>query len=264
MVMPDDLRALLFVPASQPELFAKAAAQPDAVVLDLGDAVAAADKDAARAALTRDFTDLPVIVGIYAFSTPWHKADLQAAAALRPDVVMLSKSEISAQVASVAGQLGDFALFCLIETARGMAEARAIAELAGVQWLVFGSVDYCSDFGMAHDREQLLPARFELVLASRLAGVAAPIDGVTMRFDDLVGIAAAASHARALGMAGKLCIDPRHVMEVKSAFASGEEDIGWATCVVPSGDGAVSGNNEMINAPLWARERSILAAGHGS
>lgn len=265
MVMPDNLPALLFVPASKPERFAKAAAaQPDAVILDLEDAVAAADKDAARAALTRGFTDLPVIVRINAFGTPWHKADLQAAVALRPHAVMLPKSENSAQVTSVAGQLGSIALFCLIETARGMASARAIAELAGVQRLVFGSVDYCSDLGMAYDRELLLPARSELVLASRLAGIAPPIDGVTTRLDDLVGLADDASHARALGMAGKLCIHPRQVTDVKSAFAPGEEEIAWAIRVVASGDGAVLVNGEMIDAPLRARARSILAAGHGS
>ncbi|ASP23525.1 citrate lyase subunit beta-like protein (plasmid) [Antarctobacter heliothermus] len=261
MVMPDILHALLFVPANRPERFAKAAAShPDAVILDLEDAVAAVDKETARTLLARDFTDLPVIVRINPVGTPWHAADLQAVAALRPDAVLLPKSENPAQVAAVANKLGDIALLGLIETARGLADARAIATLDGVQRLVFGSVDFCADLGMSLDRDLLLPARFELVLASRLAGIGAPIDGVTTRLDDPTAATGDASHARALGMAGKLCIHPRQVADVKSAFAPSEVEIAWATRVLASGDGAVSLDGEMIDAPVRARARSILAA----
>lgn len=265
MVMPNIVRALLFVPANRPERFAKAAAShPDAVILDLEDAVAAADKDTARAALVRDFTDLPVIVRINSVGTPWHEADVQAVAALRPDAVILPKSENPGQVAAVANRLGGIALLGLIESARGLADARAIATLDGVQRLVFGSVDFCADLGMSHDRDLLLSARFELVLASRLAGIGAPIDGVTTRLDDPTSATGDASHARALGMAGKLCIHPRQVADVKLAFAPSDAEIAWATRVLASGDGAVSVDGEMIDAPVRTRARSILATADGS
>ena len=81
--MVSAIRAPLFVPANRPERFAKAAASgADAVILDLEDAVAADAKDAARAALATDFTDLPVIVRINAAGTAAHDADLAAMAAL--------------------------------------------------------------------------------------------------------------------------------------------------------------------------------------
>jgi len=261
MVMPDSLRTLLFVPANRPERFAKAAAVgPDAVILDLEDAVAGDDKDAARALLTRDFTDLPVIVRINPVGTEWHEADVRAAAALRPSAVILPKSEEPAQIAGVAACLAEVALFCLVETARGIATARDIAALTCVQRLIFGSVDYCADIGMAHNRDLLLPARSELVLAARLAGIAAPIDGVTTRLDDPEELAGDAHHARALGMAGKLCIHPRQVPVVKAAFAPDAGEIAWATRVLASGGGAASVGGEMVDAPVRARARAILAA----
>ncbi|UOA29391.1 CoA ester lyase [Pseudosulfitobacter sp. DSM 107133] len=261
MVMPVSLRALLFVPANRPERFTKAAAaRPDAVILDLEDAVATADKDAARTALTCDFTDLPIIVRINPAGTPWHDDDLRAVIALRPSTVMLPKSEDPACVAQIAGKLEGISLLCLIESGRGMAVARSIATVPGVDRLVFGSVDYCADLGMDHKRELLLPARSELVLASRVARIAAPIDGVTTRLDDPAELADDAGHAKSLGMAGKLCIHPKQVEDVKAAFAPCPEQITWANRVLAAADGAVSVDGEMVDAPVRIRARSILAA----
>ncbi|AMY68859.1 HpcH/HpaI aldolase/citrate lyase family protein [Frigidibacter mobilis] len=263
MVVPDVLRALLFVPASRPDRFAKAAAaQPDAVILDLEDAVAPADKETARDALTRDFTDLPIVIRINPVGTPWHEADLRAAIALAPDAIMLPKSEDSAQVASIAGRLGDIPLLALIETARGLAHARSIATVPGVRRLVFGSLDYCADLGMSHEGHLLLPARSELVLASRLARIAAPLDGVTARLDGSDLLLGDVSHARAIGMSGKLCIHPKQVQAVKAAFTFEADEIEWATGVLAAGSGAVSVDGEMVDEPVRIRARSILAAAH--
>ncbi len=247
--------APLFVPATRPERFAKAAASgADAVILDLEDAVAAADKDAARAALTCGFTDLPVVLRINATGTPWHAADLAAAAALPLAAVILPKAETAAEVVAVATASGH-RVIALIESARGLAGARAIATAAGQ--LAFGSVDFCADLGCAHEREILLPARFELVLASRLAGIAPPLDGVTLRIDG-PDTASDAAHARALGMSGKLCIHPRQVAAVQTAFAPSPAEIDWAARVLASGDGAVQVDGEMVDEPVRARARAIL------
>ena len=80
MVRLDAIRAPLFVPATRPERFAKAAAsEADAVILDLEDAVAEGEKDAARGLIAADFTEKPVILRVNAAGTPWHGADLAAA-----------------------------------------------------------------------------------------------------------------------------------------------------------------------------------------
>ncbi|MGV6873781.1 HpcH/HpaI aldolase/citrate lyase family protein [Pseudochelatococcus sp. B33] len=252
------IRAPLFVPANRPERFAKAAASgADAVILDLEDAVAAKVKDAARAALASDFTDMPVIVRINAIGTPWHEADVAAVTPLPVAAVMLPKAEEAGAVTAVARVLGH-PVIALVESARGLANACTIAAAEGVARLAFGSIDFCADLGCAHLREVLLPPRSELVLASRLAGIAAPIDGVTVQLDDPTVTHEDAAHARALGFTGKLCIHPKQIAEVKRAFAPTEAEIAWARQVLASGDGAVSVDGAMVDEPVRIRARAIL------
>ncbi|TBN39014.1 CoA ester lyase [Paracoccus subflavus] len=253
------IRTPLFVPANRPERFAKAAASgADAVILDLEDAVALDAKDAARAALAVDFTDLPVLVRINAQGTPWHDADVAAVAALSVAAVILPKAEDPAACAAVAAATGR-PVVALIESAPGLARARAIAAAEGVERLAFGSIDFCADLGCEHRRDVLLPARSELVLASRLAGIAAPLDGVTAQLDDLSASHDDAAHARALGMTGKLCIHPRQIAEVARAFAPTPAQVEWAQRVLASGDGAVSVDGAMVDEPVRIRARAILA-----
>lgn len=258
--MVESIRSALFVPATRPERFAKAsAAGADAVILDLEDAVAAADKDAARANLTAD-SPLPVIVRINAIGTAWHDADLAAIAGAGFAAAMLPKSEDPAALARVVTALDSTPVIALLETARGLAKARDLAATCGVVRLAFGSVDYCADLGCAHDRDVLLPARSELVLASRLAGIAAPMDGVTVRLDDPSETGADAVHARALGMTGKLCIHPAQISPVHAAFAPSTNEVDWARRVLAAGDGAVQVDGQMVDRPVRLRARAILSA----
>lgn len=255
------IRSPLFVPANRPERFAKAAASgADAVILDLEDAVAQKDKTQARAALDTAFTELPVIVRVNAAGTPWHEDDIAAVRALPVTAVMLPKSEDPETIASLAARLEGRPLLALIESARGLANVRAIAAARGVTRLVFGSIDYCADLGCAHLREALLPVRLELAMAARLAGIAAPIDGVTADLSDAAITHADAAHARDLGMTGKLCIHPRQVAVVRAAFAPSEAEIDWARRVLVSGDGAVAVGGAMVDEPVRIRARAIIAA----
>ncbi len=259
--MVGHIRTPLFVPANRPDRFAKAAASgTDAVILDLEDAVALIDKDAARAALDACFTDLPVIVRINACDTPWHQADVAAIAGRPFAGVILPKAEDAARCTQVAAATGK-PVIALIESAVGLANARHIAVADGVVRLAFGSIDFCADLGCQHLRDVLLPARAELVLASRLAGIAAPIDGVTVQLDDMSVSHDDAAHARALGMTGKLCIHPRQIDTVRQAFAPTQAERDWAQRVLGSGDGAVAVDGAMVDEPVRIRARGILAQG---
>lgn len=259
--MVSSIATPLFVPASKPERFVKAAAcGADAVILDLEDAVAAADKETARTALDAAFTDLRVIVRINAIGTPWHAADLAAVSGKEFAAVILPKSETAEAVAQVVAALPGLPVIALIESALGLANARTIAAVDGVARLAFGSVDFCADLGCAHLRDILLPARSELVLASRLGGIAAPIDGVTVQLNEPVVTFEDARHARDLGFTGKLCIHPRQIAEVKRAFAPSEDEIYWAKRVLESGDNAVAVDGVMVDEPVRIRARAILAA----
>ena len=247
----ETIRAPLFVPADRPERFAKAATSgADAVILDLEDAFAEGAKETARSALRSDFTDKPVIVRVNAIGSAAFEADLAAVATLRPDAIMLPKAEDVHQI----GALNDVLpcpVIALIESARGLAIARKIAATKGV-------VRLCADLGCAHAREVLLAARFELVLASRLAGISAPLDGVTVLLDDLSATSEDAAHAREIGMTGKLCIHPKQVAPVLRAFAPSQSDIDWAHRVLASGDGAVQVDGAMVDEPVRLRARAIL------
>lgn len=253
------IRAPLFVPANRPERFAKAAASgADAVILDLEDAIGADDKDVARAALDTGFTDLPVIVRINARGTPWHETDITAVTRLPVAAVILPKAEAAEACVGIATITGK-PVIALIESARGLANARTIAAASGVVRLAFGSIDFCADLGCEHQRDVLLPARAELVLASRLAGIDGPIDGVTARLDDPSLVREDASHARAMGMTGKLCIHPRQVDPVRDAFTPTPSEVDWARRILAAGDGAVSVDGEMVDAPVRIRARMILS-----
>ena len=263
MVSLDCIRAPLFVPADRPDRFAKAAASgADAVILDLEDAVGPNAKSKARTALDVTFTNLPIIVRVNDVTTQWHFDDIAALRELPLAAVMLPKTETVESLSTLSQGLPNVPIWALIETAQGLANTRAIAAAPPVTRLVFGSVDYCADLGCDHLREVLLPARCALVLASRLDGRAAPIDGVTTRLDDPNLTHNDALHARALGMAGKLCIHPKQVVEVKRAFAPNEAEIDWARRVLASGDGAVSVDGAMVDAPVRLRARAILNMGN--
>ncbi|MGX1496133.1 citrate lyase subunit beta/citryl-CoA lyase [Labrenzia sp. MBR-25] len=260
------VRTPLFVPANRPDKFAKAAAtEADAIILDLEDAVPASEKDIARGNLTTGFTDKPVIVRINAAGSSWHPEDVVAVRQLMPSAVMLPKAEDAGEISTLLASLGGTVpVIALIESARGLANARSLANADGVVRLAFGSIDYCADLGCAHLKDVLLPVRCELVLASRLAGIAAPIDGVTAQLDNPVQTFEDASHARDLGMTGKLCIHPKQIAEIKRAFAPSQDEIAWARRVLASGDGAATVDGAMVDEPVRIRARTILASAEES
>lgn len=259
MIALSDIVAPLFVPGHRPERFAKAAASgADAIIIDLEDAVPPDAKDRARAELRADF-DIPVIVRINAAGTPWHAADVEAVAALGGAGLMLPKSEANDDLSSLLTHACRIPILVLIETARGIADGRRIAAMKGVAGLVFGSIDYSADLGCAHSREALLSARSELVLASRLAGKPAPIDGVTTVLNDDEVAEDDARYARDLGFGGKLCIHPRQIGPILSGFEPQEVEIAWARKVLASGSGAVAVDGVMVDEPVRIRARAIMA-----
>ncbi|WID95192.1 CoA ester lyase [Bosea vestrisii] len=248
----------LFVPGHRPERFEKAAfSEADAVILDLEDAVPVLEKDKARASLRVGFSDKPVLVRINGLGTPWHEADLKAIVEGGLDGVVVPKAEGSQAFEDLCTQIS-LPVIPLIESARGIADARRIAAMPNVLRLAFGSIDFCADLGCAHTNEALLAARSDLVLSSRLASLVAPIDGVTTSIDDEAAIFADARYARDLGFAGKLSIHPRQVSAIKSGLSPDENEILWACKVLTTEDGAASVDGSMVDEPVRIRARDIL------
>jgi len=228
----------------------------DAVIIDLEDAVAPANKEAARSAIRTDFTDLPVFLRINPLGTPWHEADLAAAEALSLAGIMLPKVEATAAFTQLSTR---HRMIALVESARGIADARLLAAHPRVARLAFGSFDYCADIGCAHHRDALLGARTELVLASRLAERAPPLDGVTAALDDPTIAEDDARYDQSLGFGGKLCVHPSQIAAVLRGMRPTETDIAWAQRIVAAEGGASSVGGLMVDEPVKCRARGILA-----
>lgn len=259
-------RALvLFVPGDRPERFAKAlAAGADAVIIDLEDAVAPAAKVAARSNLAAALEPLagaavPILLRVNAADSNWNEEDVAAAARLPVAGVMLPKAERPSDLAAVAEALGSRErVIALIESARGIAAARMLAAECGR--LAFGSIDYAADLGAGHTRESLLLARAELVLASRLAGLPGPLDGVTQAIDDAAAIEADTVYAATLGFAGKLLIHPKQVAPALRGFRPSDAEIAWAGRVIAAMQGGAVAvvDGAMVDAPVRLRAERIL------
>ncbi len=252
--------APLFVPATRPDRFVKAARSgAEAVIIDLEDAVAPAEKSITRDALRREMLpDFPVILRINAAGTQWFEDDARAALRLGINCLMLPKAESVEDVQRLRQIAGDVGVIALIESARGLANARNIA-LAGIQRLAFGSIDYCVDIGCSHEPDAMLFARSEVVLASRLAGILPPLDGVTLSFEDQELVETDARRAASLGFGGKLCIHPTQISIVQKAFAPTDAEVTWAQAILAHDSlGAANVAGTMVDEPVRLRARQIL------
>jgi citrate lyase subunit beta/citryl-CoA lyase len=256
-------RSLLFVPGSRPERFAKAlAAGASRVIVDLEDAVGPQDKDTARDAVRAWLSPAqPVVLRINAADTAWFAHDVALCASPGVAAVMVPKAD-QPVVAKVV-QAGARSVIALVETAAAFATLGLLASAPGVERLAFGSIDFQADLGMRDAAEDdLLVFRSALVLASRVAGIAAPIDGVTVALDDDARLREDVLRARRLGFAGKLCIHPKQVATVNALFAPTPEELAWARRVVDatdrSGGNAVSVDGRMVDRPVVLRAQAIL------
>ena len=267
-VQPPSHRSLLFVPGSRPERFDKAmAAGASAVIIDLEDAVAPADKPAARAALLAWLLapargSRAVVVRINSADTPWFADDLALCGLPGVAAVMLPKAE-RAEVLGAVVAAGARALLPLVESAAGLGALAALAAAPGVWRLAFGAIDLQVDLGMKDATEdELLPLRLQLLLASRLAGIGAPIDGVSTAIDDEPRLVQDVQRARRLGFGGKLCIHPRQVAVVNRHLAPSADERAWAQRVLAeaaaAGGAAVAVDGKMVDKPVLLRAEQIL------
>jgi citrate lyase subunit beta / citryl-CoA lyase len=263
--MSTDPRSYLFVPGNRPERFEKArAAGADAVILDLEDAVPPEAKVSARVAVSGALdASHPVFVRINSAETEWFADDLAALNA-HPGVagILLPKAESADQIAVVAKAGRDgLEILPIVETARGFSKLAEICAVSGVGRIVFGTLDFQIDLGMDADDVDLLPFRCGIVLASRLAGIAPPVDGVSTTIDDADAIEADARRGRRLGFGAKLCIHPKQIAAVHRAYCWSEAERAWAARVIAaveqSAGSAVAVDGKMVDAPVIAKARRI-------
>ena len=277
------LRSFLFAPGNHARRVEKALSlQADAVILDLEDAVATAEKrttrDAVIAALTRPRRPL-LYVRVNAVDTEFCYGDL--AAIVRPglDGIILPKVESAGGLVTVDWLLAQIErehglvsraieLIPIIETARGLNQIDAIlASGTRVKRVAFGAGDFTLDVNMAWSRNEaeLTYARAKIVTASRAAGIEAPLDTVWIDLADEEGLEASARTALGFGFQGKMCIHPNQIAVVNRVFTPSEAEIALAERVVAAfaraeaeGSAAIQLDGKFIDYPIVYRAQRVL------
>lgn len=268
-------RSFLFVPADRPERLLKALGSgADAVIIDLEDAVALAAKDGARQALRHVWPSVePVarprlLVRINAAGTPGHTADLALVAGLAREGlggVVVPKAEDPAVLAAVATACPGAALLPLVESGAAFGALDALAAAPGVLRLCLGHLDLQSDLGMraGEDEAELACARWALVLATRRASLAAPVDGVTTALSDPARLTRDTQRSLRSGFGAKLCIHPAQVPVVHDALRPTPEESAWAKRVLQAAEAAdgaaVQVDGRMVDAPVIQLARQLAA-----
>ena len=243
-------RSLLFAPGNHPRRVEKALGlSADVVILDLEDAVAIAEKVATRSvvvdALQSERTGLGY-VRVNAYDTDFCFGDLLVVVAEGVDGIVLPKVETPAQLQSVdwvVGQLerekglpeGGIDIIPIIETGKGVASVHDIASTSTrIKRLSFGAGDYTKDMAMRWTRHEseLAHARAEIAVASRAAGLEAPLDTVWIHIKETEGCIKSAELVCDMGFQGKLCIHPDQVDPVNAVFTPSDEDVAFAKKVV--------------------------------
>lgn len=283
-------RTFLFAPGNHARRVEKALSlDSDAVILDLEDAVAIAEKPATRAkvveALQKPRTGLGYI-RVNAISTEFCHGDIQAVVAKGVDGIILPKVEAAHELKTIdwligelererglpiggKGAKGGIDLIPIIETAKGMQAVHEIAA-AGTRTrrMAFGAGDFTLDMNMTWSRDELelLSPRVAVVQASRAAGIEPPIDTVWADLNDVDGFKASAVRCRALGFQGKMCIYPPQVTVVNDVFTPGPAEVALAAKMVDAfaeaekaGLASIQVDGKFIDYPIVYRAQQILA-----
>ena len=277
------LRSFLFAPGNHPRRVEKALSlDGDAVILDLEDAVATAEKPATREAvaeaLGRPRRGL-LYVRVNAVDTEFCYGDLVAVVRPGLDGIILPKVESVVGLATIDWLLAQFErdrgllpggidLIPIIETARGLDRLGAILGAGTrVRRAAFGAGDFTLDVNMAWSRDEaeLAHARAAIVIASRAAGIEAPLDTVWVDLTDRDGLEASARTALGFGFQGKMCIHPDQIAVVNRVFTPSDAEIAFAERVAAAfakaeaeGSAAIQLDGKFIDYPIVYRARRVL------
>ncbi len=258
-------RSYLFVPGNRADRFDKARASgAHAVILDLEDALGPLEKEGARDHIAKWLNpSRPVVLRINGPDSQWFEGDLALAATPGIAAVMIPKVGDAQHVRATQHRLpAAMPVLPYIESARGADQARAIAEVPGVQRLVFGHLDLQADLRIQGGAEELDYFRSHIVLASRVAGILPPVDGIATTIGDVDGLIRETRRGKRFGFGAKLCIHPSQVQHVNECYRPSELEIAWAqrvlTALEASSGGVVAVDGQMIDRPLLLQAQEIL------
>jgi citrate lyase subunit beta / citryl-CoA lyase len=275
-------RSVLYMPGANTRALEKARGLPaDGLIFDLEDAVAPDAKLAARENVLKalgegGYGKREILLRINGLDTPWGAADALAAAHSKADAVLIPKVESAAHVQQVetildqAGAPESLAIWCMMETPKGMLHAEDIARssrrLAG---FVMGTSDLAKDLRCLHTpmRLPMITSLGLCMLAARAYGLAI-LDGVYLNLKDADGFAAACQQGKELGFDGKTLIHPDTIAKANEVFAPSEADVAWARKIISAhaeaeaqGKGVVLVDGKLIeNLHVVAAKRQVQLA----
>ncbi len=225
-------RSVLYIPGSKQRALEKARTLTvDAIIFDLEDAVAADEKENARATLAAmleegGYGPRMKIVRINGLDTPWGRDDAEAVTQMDADVVLLPKVSGAADVDALAAITGDLPIWAMMETPRGMLNAAEIAAHPLLTGMVMGTNDLAKELQSRYrpDRLPLLTGLGLCLMAAKAEGVVI-VDGVYNAFRDSEGLAAECEQGRDMGFDGKTLIHPAQIEVANRVFAPTPEEI---------------------------------------
>ena len=263
--------------------------RPDSIMLDLEDAVAENQKDAARFSLyhalkTIDYRGCERVVRIHGLDTPYWKEDIRCAVAGGCDAIRIPKTERPEDVRTVEGRIGaaekEFGIpegrtliMAAIESARGVMKALDICEASERLFgIALSGGDYTKDLQthITGTGIELMGARQNMIIAARAAGVQC-FDTVYTNLDDMEGFRRDVETIHLMGFDGKSIINPRQITIVHEIFTPTPKDIIFAEKVVKEiddkkarGIGVFTVDGKMIDIAFYDGARRIIALAKAS
>ena len=286
-------RSFLFAPANVARRVEKALTlEADAVILDLEDSVATAEKVATRRLVVEALKaqrHARLYVRVNAPSTPFCHGDLLEVIRKGVDGVVVPKIESAADLHAVDWVMaalererglaeGSLDLMPIIETASGVQrvdrilQARSLRPYPGawrVRRVAFGAGDYANDVGLSPtlDEPELAGARERIVLASRAAGMENPVDSPWFHFKEAEAFRRSLERSRRGGFQGRLCVHPDQIAPVNAAYLPSDEELERARRIVAAfreaearGEAAVQVDGLMVDYPIVHRAQALLDA----
>jgi citrate lyase subunit beta/citryl-CoA lyase len=282
--MPGIVRSLLFVPGHRARFYEKLAEfRPDAVIVDLEDAVPPTEKPLARSMVHERlggplFANLQVFVRVNAVDSPFFRDDVQGVVAAGLDGIFLPKASTADQLHEanmllaqselrVGLTMGTVKIVPIVETVRGVLNARELATASPrVTALAFGAEDFSLDLGVERTRDgvETRYPRAQVALAAHDAGRLA-IDTPWTAIDDEDGLIRETQEGRQLGYVAKQAIHPSQIPLIHQVFTPTADEVTWARRVVEANDeaigrgiGAINLDGKLIDVPMVERARRVL------
>ena len=280
-------RTMIFLSAQKPGLIKDPLIYgADSLMLDLEDAVAENQKDAARFSLyhalkTVDYGDTEVIVRINGLDTPHWREDVRVCVAAGADGVHIAKCESAGDVIAVEKAVeaaeeefhkekGRTLLMAALESPKGILNAQEIAAASKRMFGIAisgGDLRRTMQVSPVRGGVELNTARGLVVLAARAAGVQC-FDTVFTDLNDEEGFRAEVLLDKQMGFDGKSLVNPRQIAAVHEIYAPSEKEITAAEKIVRAvrenaakGVGVFTVDGKMIDiAFLPGAERTIALA----